>query len=211
MLLNCGAGEDSSEFLGQQGNQTSQSWRKSTPNIHWKNWCLGWSFNTLATWCEKPIHWKRPWYWKRLKAGGEGDDKGQDGWMASSTQWAWVWAYSGRQWSSPPGSSVHRILQARILGWVAIPFSRESSQPRDQTQVSHIAGHLSHQGSWRILECFVPIPTPGDLPDPGIEPGELSCIAGRFFTSWTAREALVLCLDNDKPNISFHEFRQVID
>ena len=41
---------------------------------------------------------------------------------------------------SPPGSSVHRILQARILEWVAISFSRGSSRPRDQTQVSHIAG-----------------------------------------------------------------------
>ena len=41
---------------------------------------------------------------------------------------------------SPPGSSVHGILQARILEWVAISFSRGSSRPRDQTQVSHIAG-----------------------------------------------------------------------
>ena len=41
---------------------------------------------------------------------------------------------------SPPGSSVHGILQARILEWVAIPFSRGYSQPRDQTQVSRIAG-----------------------------------------------------------------------
>ena len=41
---------------------------------------------------------------------------------------------------SPPGSSVHGILQARILEWVAISFSRGSSWPRDQTQVSHIAG-----------------------------------------------------------------------
>ena len=41
---------------------------------------------------------------------------------------------------SPPGSSVHGILQARILEWVAMPSSRGSSQPRDQTQVSHIAG-----------------------------------------------------------------------
>ena len=49
-----------------------------------------------------------------------------------------------------PGSSVHGILQAKILEWVAISFSRGSSQPRDQTQASHIAGrffyHLSHQG-----------------------------------------------------------------
>ena len=41
---------------------------------------------------------------------------------------------------SPPGSSVHGILQARILEWVAISFSRGSSRPRDRTQVSHIAG-----------------------------------------------------------------------
>ena len=40
---------------------------------------------------------------------------------------------------SPPGSSVHGILQARILEWIAIPFSRESSQPRDQTHVSCVS------------------------------------------------------------------------
>ena len=43
---------------------------------------------------------------------------------------------------SPPGSSVHGILQARVLEWIAIPFSRGSSQPRDQTQVSHILGRF---------------------------------------------------------------------
>ena len=52
---------------------------------------------------------------------------------------------------SPPGSSVHGIFQARILEWVAISFSRGSSQPRDRTQVSHIVGRcfyrLSYQGS----------------------------------------------------------------
>ena len=40
-------------------------------------------------------HWKRPWYLKRLKAGGEGDDRGWDGWVASPTQWTWVWASLG--------------------------------------------------------------------------------------------------------------------
>ena len=43
---------------------------------------------------------------------------------------------------SPPDSSVRGILQARILEWVAIPFSRVSSQPRDLTWVSHIAGRV---------------------------------------------------------------------
>ena len=49
----------------------------------------------------KPTHWQRPWCWERLKAGGEGDDRGRDGWMASPTQWTWVWASSGvrdREW-----------------------------------------------------------------------------------------------------------------
>ena len=42
----------------------------------------------------------RPWCWERLRAGGEGDDRGWDGWMASPTQWTWVWASSGRWWKT---------------------------------------------------------------------------------------------------------------
>ena len=45
-----------------------------------------------------PNHWKRPWCWERLKAGGEGDDRGWGGWMVSLTQWTWVWGSSGRWW-----------------------------------------------------------------------------------------------------------------
>ena len=51
----------------------------SVLNIHWKDWC--WSSNTLATWCKELSHWKRPWCWERLKAGGEGDDRGWNGWI----------------------------------------------------------------------------------------------------------------------------------
>ena len=54
--------------------------------------------NTLATWCEELTHWKRPWCWERWKAGGEGDDRGWDGWMASPTPWTWVWVNSGSWW-----------------------------------------------------------------------------------------------------------------
>ena len=44
------------------------------------------------------------WCWERLKAGGQGDDRGQDGWMASLTQWTWVWTRSGRWWrTGKPG------------------------------------------------------------------------------------------------------------
>ena len=57
------------------------------------------TLNTLATWCEELTHLKRPWCWERLKAG-EGDDRGWDGWMASPTQWTWVWTNSGRWWKT---------------------------------------------------------------------------------------------------------------
>ena len=73
-------------------------------NIHWKDWCRSWSSNTLATWCEELTRWKRPWCWERLRAGGEGGDRGWDRWMASLTQWTWVWANSQRQWrTGKPG------------------------------------------------------------------------------------------------------------
>ena len=66
-------------------------------NIHWKDWCWSWNSNTLATLCEELTNYKRPWFWERLKAGRKGDNRGQDDWMASLTQWTWVWA-SSRRW-----------------------------------------------------------------------------------------------------------------
>ena len=60
---------------------------------------------------------------------------------------------------SPPDSSVHGILQARILEWVAMPFSRGSSQPRDQTQVSRIAGGfftICATGKPMFIKLFFP-------------------------------------------------------
>ena len=60
--------------------------------------------HVLATWCKELTQWKKPWCWERLKAGGEGDDRGWDGWMASPTQWTWVWASSRSWWwTGKPG------------------------------------------------------------------------------------------------------------
>ena len=97
MLLNCGIGEDSWEFLGLQGDPTSPFWRRSALGVLWKEWCWSWNNNTLATWCEELTHFKRPWCWERLKAGEE-EDRGWNHWMASLTQWTWVWVDSGSWW-----------------------------------------------------------------------------------------------------------------
>ena len=59
----------------------------------------------------KNWHWKRPWCWERLRAGGEGDNRGWDGWVASLTQWTWVWADSGSlRRTGKPG-----MLQSMVL------------------------------------------------------------------------------------------------
>ena len=115
MLLNCGAGEDSWESLGLQGDPTSPSWRRSVLGVHWKVWCWSWNSTTLATWCQELTHWKRPWCWERLKAGGEGDDRGWDGWMTSPTRWTWVWASSRRCWrTGKPG--VLQFMELQRVG-----------------------------------------------------------------------------------------------
>ena len=78
--------------LGLQGNPTSPFWRRSALGVLWKETPILW-----------PPHVKswligKDWRWEGLGAGGEGNDRGWDGWMASPTRWMWVWANSGSWW-----------------------------------------------------------------------------------------------------------------
>ena len=115
MLLNCGVGEDSCESLGLQGDPTSPFWRRSALRFLWKEWCSSWNSSTLATSCEELTHWKRLWCWEGLGAGGEGDDRGWDGWMASPTRWTWVCMNSWRWWSTGrPG--MLRLMGSQRVG-----------------------------------------------------------------------------------------------
>ena len=67
---------------------------------------------TLATQCKELTQWKRSWCWERLKAGGEGDNRGWDGWMASLIQCTWIWASSGTWWrTGKPGMLQSKGLQ----------------------------------------------------------------------------------------------------
>ena len=84
--------------------RSNQSILKEISPGCWKDWCWSWNSNTLATSWEELTHWKRPWCWEGLGAGGEGDEGGWDDWMASLTGWAWVWVNSGsRWWTGRPG------------------------------------------------------------------------------------------------------------
>ena len=78
-----------------------------------------WNSNTLATWCKELTHWKKPWCWEKLKVGGEGDNRGWDGWMASPTRWRWVWVNSmSWWWTGRPGMLQFMGLQRDGHDWV---------------------------------------------------------------------------------------------
>ena len=71
----------------------------------------------LAIWWEDLTHWKRPWCWERLRTGGEGDERGWDGWMASLTHWTWVWTNSGKWWEI-----------RRVIAWCSAVHGVSKSQ-----------------------------------------------------------------------------------
>ena len=96
-------------------------------NIHWKDWRWSWNSNTLTTWCKELIPWKRPWCWETLRAGGEGDSRGWDGWMASLTQRTWVWTSSKSWWWTGKPNMLHSMGLQRVghdwateLNWVSV-------------------------------------------------------------------------------------------
>ena len=113
--------------------------REINPQYSLEGLMLKLSSNTLATWCKEPTHWKRPWCWERLRAGGEGGGRGWDGWTASPTQWIWGWTSSGRQWrTGKPGcAAVHGVAKSwtRLSNWTTtnnralIRKKRRNSRP----------------------------------------------------------------------------------
>ena len=121
-----------------------------SPEYSWKDWCWSWNSNTLATWCKELTHLNRPWCWEILKAGGEGYNRGWDGWMASLTQWTWVWVNSGSWWwTRRPG--VLQSMGSQRVGhnWVTELNWITSSHTQKFNQV------ILTTGLWlyKIIEC----------------------------------------------------------
>ena len=158
MLLNCGIEEDSWESLGLQGDPNSPSRRRSVLGVHWKDWCWSWNSNTLATWYKELTHWKRPWCWERLRAGGEGYDSGWDGWMASATQWTWVWVDSGSWWwTGRPGVLWFMGLQKFGYVWVTelnltTPWKERYDKPRQH--IKKQTHYFANKGQYSLSYGF---------------------------------------------------------
>ena len=132
MLLNCGVGEDSWESLGLQGDPTNSILNEISPGCSLEGLMLKLNSDTLATSWEELTHWKRPRYWEGLGAGGEGNDRGWDGCMASLTQWTWVWMNSRSWWwTGRPGMLQFMELQESDmtdwLNWTELNWVNNNS------------------------------------------------------------------------------------
>ena len=109
----------------------------NTPDsFHLQHLCLENSFPESAKWHGPSFnsglysyikYWKRSWCWQKLKAGGEGDDGRWDGWMATLTRWAWIWASSGSSWRTRKPSVLQSMRSQRVghdwateLNWTQI-------------------------------------------------------------------------------------------
>ena len=134
-LSNCDIGEDSGDLWTARRSKPVNS-KGNQPWILLEGLCWSWSSNTLATWCEEPTHWKRLWCWKRLKAGEEGDDRGWEGWMASPSQWTWVWANSRRWWREIWRAAVHGITKSLtwLSDWIATIYQNNFAVHQKLTQ-----------------------------------------------------------------------------
>jgi len=120
--------------------------KRSVLGVHWKDWCWSWNSNTLATWCKQLIHLKRPGCWGRLRTGVEGDDRGWDGWMASPTQWTWVWVDSGSWWrTGRPG-----VLQSMGLQRVRHDWATTETETSYQISAPRLCSHLNLITSFKV-------------------------------------------------------------
>ena len=88
-------------------------------------------------------HWKRPWCWERLKAGGEGDDGGWDGWMASLTQWTWVWVNSESWWWTGRPGTLQFMGHKELDTTEQLTHTYHQAPRRDHRQ--NILWHKSYQ------------------------------------------------------------------
>ena len=91
--------------------------KETSPRCSLEGVMLKWNSNTLATSYEELTHWKRPWCWEGLGAGGEGDARGWDGWMASPTRWTWVWVNFGSWWWTG-GPGVPQFMGSQSRTWL---------------------------------------------------------------------------------------------
>ena len=111
----------------------------------------------------KLTHLKKPWCWERLKAWGEGDDRGWGGWMSSLTQWTWVWINSRSWWWTGRPGLLHSMVLRRVrhdwatqLSWTELNSkgNRDCSLKRTASWKKHQLGNRRTR-SWSLILSFI--------------------------------------------------------
>ena len=123
-----------------------------------EDWCWSWNSNTLATWCEEQTRLKIPWCWEGLRVGGKGENRGWDGWMASPTQWTWIWINSWSWWwTGKPGMlqsmGFQRLDTTEQLNWTGQQITEiELPLMKDENLSSRDQWHLKLQ--WSMISLI---------------------------------------------------------
>ena len=127
-------------------HEVSHLQNKESTQLGWKN------IEALATSCEELTHWKRLWCWEGLEAGGEGDDRGWDGWMASLTRRMWVWVNSRSWWwAGSPGMLRFMGLQRVGHDW-ATELNWTDDNLANATNLQYHLLHF-HTSSYMKKQC----------------------------------------------------------
>ena len=125
-------------WIARRSNQSIL--KEISPGCSLEGLMLKLNSNTLATWCEELTHLKRPWCWERLKVGGEGYNRGWDGWMVLLIQCTWVWVNSRScWWTGRPG-----VLQSTGLQRVGHDWATELSWTALSTACFYRFPHSGH-------------------------------------------------------------------
>ena len=120
--------------------------------------------NILATWCKELTPWKSPWCWERLKAGGEGDERGWDDWMASLTQWTWVWVNSGNWlWTGRPGvlqcvgsQSWTRLSDWTEMNWRWLSWKESAWECKSHRKIRFDSRKIPWRRKWQPTPVLLP-------------------------------------------------------
>jgi len=140
-------------WIARRSNQSIL--KEISPEYSLEGLMLKLKLQSLATWCRELTHLKRPWCWERLKAGREGDNRGWDGWMASPTQWTWVWVNSGSKLREAWCAPFHGVTKSWIWlsDWTELNIYDTFQSP---TPVFSLLSFLSPlMSSLHLWVCFL--------------------------------------------------------
>ena len=110
---------------------------------------------------------EKTWYWERLRAGGEGDDRGWNDWMASLTQWTWVWVESSSWWWTGRPSMLRFMGLQRVrhkweteLNWICraslVAQMAKNLPAMQETQVNPWVRMIPWRREWQTTPVFLP-------------------------------------------------------